>query len=81
MDEVLMWYFPLLRYDFDEDNFMLLYHSDNISIEQEKFCEKFKIKYPDFILNQSLKSKADVYDWSYKFLKDERRNENEYRRI
>lgn len=82
--EVLMWYFPLLRFDCydDENSFMLVYRSDNISFEQEDLRKKLeKLNCDKFIADQSLNSIAKTYDWSMKLYKKERRSENENQRL
>ncbi len=81
MAEVLMYYFPLIRYFCEDDEFLALFRSDNISEKQNTLVEEFKIKNREYVLDYCKRSKVEVFDWSYKFLSEERRDENEYRRI
>lgn len=83
--EVLMWYFPLLRFDDylnNKNNFMLIFRSDNISNMQDELIKKFKeFKCEKFITDQAPRSPATTFDWSYKFYSEERRCLNENKRF
>lgn len=83
--EVLMWYFPLLRFDdylFNKDNFALVYRSDNISEKQKKLIlDLKKLNGQNFIGDQVLNSPHETFDWSYKFYSEERRCLNENKRL
>lgn len=83
--EVLMWYFPLFRFDdylSKNNGFMLLYRSDNITNKQKELLEKLKkLEYKKFIGDQAKKGLIETFDWSYKFYSEERRCLNENKRI
>lgn len=83
--EVLMWYFPMLRFDdylFNKDNFALVYRSDNISEKQKKLILNLEsLDCKKFIGDQVLNSPHETFDWSYKFYSKERRDLNENKRL
>lgn len=83
--EILMWYFPLFRFDDYLSNihgFMLIYRSDNITNEQKELLEKLKkLECEKFIDDQAKKSLIETFDWSYKFYSEERRMKNANKRI
>jgi len=84
--EILMWYWPLLRFDNEDEErkeCSIIYRSDNISKEQEELKEKLKKegKLSWICFDQVTRSRAVARDWSYKFYNKERRIPNENQRL
>ncbi len=84
MAEVLMRYYPLLRFDYDEKNreTMIVYDCRLLSREQSNFIKEMQNgqKFFSLSLFDYSKYKEEVIDWTYKFVKKED-DLSEYRRI
>lgn len=83
--EVLMWYFPMLRFDdylFDKNKFSIVFRSDNISEKQRKLIlDLKKLGCQKLIADQCSNNSTKTFDWSYKFYSKERRDLNENKRL
>lgn len=81
MAEVLMWFWPLLRFDSyqTKEKCFLVYRSDNVSnLQLELINKQEDLKYA---FDQSINSIASSHNWSNKFYSEERRKSLENKRI
>ncbi len=84
MAEILMHYYPLLRFDYDEKSkeTTIVYDHRLLSSEQSELIKTMQNenRFSLFLFDYYPKYEGEVLDWSYKFVKKEDEL-NEYRRI